>query len=279
MQRMSVKRTQFVRHCIFCDAPRVSREHVYADWMRDYLPVLARTVHEVSLRGFNPASGEFGKESYRLPGVMNKTGAPRSRKLYIACEPCNNGWMSVLQESARPFLQPLVQQGTWRHLTVAAQTAIASWACMFTMVYERAHPETAAINAAQHRRFMETKVPGDEWRMWVGRPDEHFTAGNFALHRGRGAAITSDSRTMEVLTQVTIAAPGKFAFMTSCDRRPGHELHPMLSFMLDQEADRVGFVRIWPTQERPIFSDPVPARLISNSAALQLVDSIARIWG
>jgi hypothetical protein len=61
------------------------------------------------------------------------------------CRTCNNGWMSRLETSARPYLQPLLT-GTPAILDYLAQSSIAVWAVKTAMVIE-------GLELASQRRY------------------------------------------------------------------------------------------------------------------------------
>lgn len=89
------------RKCIFCGEGPISREHIWAEWMRGYLPTgeqsqsLLRTDKDSNTTTLNP-------------GQLTQKGDARSRKLKVVCKACNSGWMSGIQTITKPILLPLL---------------------------------------------------------------------------------------------------------------------------------------------------------------------------
>jgi hypothetical protein len=84
------------RRCIFCGGSPISRDHIWAQWMRpevEQAQVLEKTYAET-------------RASPKQRRHVKTTGDARSRKLKIVCIPCNSGWMSRLQELTKPILSP-----------------------------------------------------------------------------------------------------------------------------------------------------------------------------
>jgi hypothetical protein len=146
------------RKCIFCGKGPISREHVWAKWMRDYLPrgQAAQFIHEADFENSTQRS---------RPGPLNRKGDARSQKLKVACVDCNTKWMSVLQDQTRPILLPLLLRED-KALTPQEQEALASWLTMFTMVYGTTVPDYAADTIEQREAFKRDKKAPLYWRFW-----------------------------------------------------------------------------------------------------------------
>src|SRR3954469_13275208 len=84
-------------YCIFCGGTPLSKEHFFAEWMHDYLPPKPST-HYVA-----------GSDLIGRPGKMFRPGNVFERHLRVVCKACNSGWMSTLQNEAKPILIPLMQ--------------------------------------------------------------------------------------------------------------------------------------------------------------------------
>src|ERR1039457_52556 len=92
------------RKCIFCgrsgDTVEITREHVWADWLKEYIP--KNDVRHTALHGIIERDGSL-QHTIRTWG-----GDAQSRRLRIVCRCCNNGWMGKLQEHAKDILIPLI---------------------------------------------------------------------------------------------------------------------------------------------------------------------------
>lgn len=116
LQRGAVPTYRIPVACIFCRAQsKLSKEHLWPDWAR-------RTFSEAELKA--PI----------LHSIHGSDGPPQeiwdastfSSTLKKVCQPCNNGWMSRLEDEARPHAKPLLM-GEPRILDTQAQQALALW--------------------------------------------------------------------------------------------------------------------------------------------------------
>src|SRR3954447_17229265 len=129
--------------CIFCGGDRMSKEHVWADWIGNILPPpkLPPGVQPTSLS----QEGYSKKGRLLLEEQTLKQGDFGSKKIRKVCQACNSGWMSHLQGEAKPFLTPLLK-GEDCEISPQAATIIASWVVMTMMVAEFLHHEKHAIS-------------------------------------------------------------------------------------------------------------------------------------
>src|ERR1022692_1901241 len=153
------------RRCMFCGGGPISKEHVFAEWMHPYLPTPkgARRPHLVQVTKL-PATGEVSLEP-PTSGQFNRPGELKSKRLKIVCEPCNNGWMSVLQQSTKPVLLPFIT-GKWVTMNPAGQRILAAWISMFTMVVEKSDEPVETSTLAQRKAFKEQgekRTPPKNW--------------------------------------------------------------------------------------------------------------------
>jgi hypothetical protein len=127
-KRMSHRQAAPVKTCLFCEtAGPLTGEHIFGDWL-----------HKL---GFN---GEGVREISAGDGTapIIQKGGPFTKKLPIVCGTCNNGWMSLLEEAAKPLLVSLFNAaGTSIALDAEAQLILARWAF-----------KTAAVAAQVTRR-------------------------------------------------------------------------------------------------------------------------------
>ncbi len=149
--------------CIFCQKQtKMTKEHLWPDWLRDYLPRLEQTnQHWV-----------IGKDGKVNKGKLHRPGDAYSTTLRVVCANCNNGWMSRLQIEAKPHLVPLITD-SWKPLSLVTQNIVARWAVMFTMVMEYGDPATVGIPPEHRAHFMETGSVPTNWTIWIGRHDPH----------------------------------------------------------------------------------------------------------
>src|SRR5579863_3278397 len=145
--------------CIFCGGFGLTKEHLFADWLRDYIPREMRShVSRVAL---------IDPPSKRQVAEQRHNGDFHSRRIRCVCGTCNNGWMSRLQNSAKPLLAPFLL-GDPTTLHKRAQRVVATWTAMTVMVGEYASRECIAIPQTDRDFLMGERQPPPHWRIWIG---------------------------------------------------------------------------------------------------------------
>src|ERR1700742_2428273 len=92
--------------CIFCLKPGTTNEHLFPDWLRVLFP---RTPKDTTTRGVTQWGQDKLGKLYAMPARTIHKGHSGVTKIPYVCAGCNNGWMSRLENRARPFLMPLIQ--------------------------------------------------------------------------------------------------------------------------------------------------------------------------
>lgn len=188
--------------------------------------------------------------------VKTIPGDPRARRLRVVCRPCNNEWMSQLQEQAKSVLLPLIE-GSRARLRRSHQTTIASWATMFTMVAEQLDPTRAIVPEADRRAFKQNKVPAETWKVWIGNYERGQWPGHF-VHNILPVYLPNDvvQSPPELLTksntQETAFVVGKLYFYTFSSALP---------FVVSDwtpDAERGRLFQVFPS-EQAVIRWPPPA--------------------
>jgi hypothetical protein len=152
------------RLCIFGGHDKkLTSEHIWGDWVTKYVP---RTMNKHQFANILiPKPGEP-----EPPIVRIRAGDPLSSQVPVVCGNCNSGWMSQLQNQAKPFLIPLFE-GKECALAAEARTTVSAWIAMATMTSEHVSrdPKQIAISQAERDWLMNKRTPPDEWRIWIGR--------------------------------------------------------------------------------------------------------------
>jgi hypothetical protein len=140
----------------------MDREHIFGDWLRKYVRADSNK-HRMQ----HTVIGRPGTLTTRK--ITVRAGEPLLSTAKIVCTPCNTGWMSRIQNDAKPFLIPLIQ-GKKIVLGSAAQKAIGAWCAMVTITsdYLPRDPSAIAISQAERDWFREHKAPPDHWKIWIG---------------------------------------------------------------------------------------------------------------
>jgi len=194
------------RYCIFCGGAGLSKEHLYAKWLRDYIPrVQPRHGIESTVYG---AEGTTHETQWR-------DGDIHSRKVRRVCKACNNGWMSSLQTDVRPFLVPMLE-GDATSLNRRAQKIIAAWASMAVMVGEHVIDDMAAVPQSDRDYLRQWQAAPPSWRIWIA----NYKPSNTLSHWTHNAMALADERDEVEFyadaapnTQTTAACFGKHLFV------------------------------------------------------------------
>ena len=165
------------RPCVFCgQTGKLTGEHVWGRWLRRVLPAQVNK-HHVRARRIGP------------PGVADTWRCACGRAIRLtatskSCAECNNGWLSRIQEQAKPYLIPLIR-GERFALNPDGQRAVGTWCAMATMTGEYLDRDADAIGVSQADRdhLMQTGTAPPHWKIWIGRyigyalpgPWQHYT--------------------------------------------------------------------------------------------------------
>jgi len=164
--------------CVYCGQPGSSKEHPWGRWSAEPFGPGHTTNHYVQLYP-NPEDPTYCDTKL---GALNRPGSPRSQTFKIVCEPCNNGWMSEIQNRAKEALTSLAE-GDWSEFGLERQAAVAAWAALFTMTIEHAHKDTVSITFAERDRFRTQRQLSEKWRVAVGTGEfaSHYSVGHRAM--------------------------------------------------------------------------------------------------
>lgn len=154
------------RGCIFCGGGPKSDEHLFGKWLGRQV-----TIPE------NPTHIQF-QENSRSGFKEEKRGATQSISIRSVCIPCNNGWMSTIEDAAQHLLLRLMR-GEPEDLDRHQQLTISMWVVLKTMIWEsQKHilehiPQTDRDFLFQHRVRAGWQIPPN-WLVWCGKTDIEF---------------------------------------------------------------------------------------------------------
>ena len=117
-----------LKFCPFCIAPidAVTRtnEHVIPQWLLRHYKVATKNIH--------PAGYEGEKSFKRRPHPWI------SFKVANVCKSCNSGWLSILENEAKPHILALAESvRTLASLSIEEQTVLARWAVKTAFLMNR----------------------------------------------------------------------------------------------------------------------------------------------
>lgn len=145
----------------------MSGEHRIANWVRAHTLRPAMLNHERTQL-------DWELEGIASAKTVHVSGDPYSLKVRWVCKTCNNGWMSDLQNQAKPILVPLLanQSST---LGVEDLTTLARWVAMTVMTGEFANQSTEPVVSISQRDRESLKAgnaPPGNWHIWIGKSRE-----------------------------------------------------------------------------------------------------------
>lgn len=154
--------------CIYCGSyENVTREHIWADWLREYIP---RDMERHS----GVSAVVHSDQSKNTTKVKKREGDFHAQKLRIACRSCNTGWMSRLQTKAKPYLIPTLT-GNTISLYRAEQITLAAWTTMFVMTADYLDGDMVSITPGERAWLKDHQRPPRDWRIWIGRYERPAT--------------------------------------------------------------------------------------------------------
>ena len=151
--------------CTFCDNPADSGEHLWPDWVHEF--IRRNGIDLVGLRvqiGNQPEVIEFDLE----------------KKIDTVCKKCNNTWMSEYEQKNRPRFLKMLQNEPFT-LDPGGMKIITEWAVLKSMVlesdktqhgFEPFYTREECIALREHHQ-----IPA-RTRVWVGALDEFHIGGH-----------------------------------------------------------------------------------------------------
>jgi hypothetical protein len=163
------------RICIFCGSDKLTKEHVFPDWMSRLFPKATTATHTAENKG-------KVEKSFQTR-VFQHTAK-------IVCGNCNNGWMANLEASTKPILSKMLFDLNYTTtLTKKEQTTLAFWAQKTAMILNQSTGADFKIPAQTYHELAKENKPIDYitvrigWRLpkqgknGKGRQLSHYTVG------------------------------------------------------------------------------------------------------
>ncbi len=203
------KPSSAMKKCIFCGRRRkMTAEHIWGDWLKAYVKIEMNKHHFEAIKV--PAPGAPTTSVVRI-----KAGDPLRSKVRVVCEECNNRWLSEIQNSAKPFLIPLIE-GKKCVLGKIAQERVAAWCAMATMTAEYIDPDPTSIAVPQRDRdwLMANGTAPPGWKIWIGRYQRHKWVGRWIhmtlpILEGKEIPAPEDKKPLLPNSQITTFTVGQ----------------------------------------------------------------------
>lgn len=167
------------RACVFCEASKPSREHVLPAWISAELP----------------GSGPFRFAQQDKTWLSKDAG----KIVKAVCRGCNHGWMSDLEQKAKPLLAPAIR-GERVTFSLPEQTTIATWTTKTVLMSElgRIEGPSEFLSRPEHRHLFRHKEPAPGTYVWMAgyqgprlaRIEQHLLDLQGSVERDPGLATT-----------------------------------------------------------------------------------------
>lgn len=125
-----------MRTCLFCNNDAETKEDAWPLWLMKPFSVTN------AARMFAERRSEVSDWPVKKPKLP----------IRCACGSCNNGWMSGLENQAKPIIESILD-GKTNELDVAAQEILAVWAVKTAMVLEAVNPEWRFYSVEERHRL------------------------------------------------------------------------------------------------------------------------------
>ena len=151
--------------CIWCGGPDLSKEHIWSKWTHALVPTILDGMHTRTATISSPTHPvKVIEETKDRPGSTNTI------RLRVVCQRCNSGWMSAIDEAAKPILTPLIG-GHPFVITRSAQKIMATWIAMKAMVAEHSRPQDISTPQSERDHIRISRAPPLNWNVWIAKHD------------------------------------------------------------------------------------------------------------
>jgi hypothetical protein len=161
---MAKKTTQKQGICIFCKGTKLSKQHIWADWLKKVIPRTGANYTQLSTHHHLVAP----KHVLLQPILKIKNGDIGSQKIRNVCIKCNNEWMSKIETEAQKSLTSLIM-GETIELDYATKLNISKWIVLTCIMAEYTDLSTKSISAQNRLYLYEEKLPPNNWRIYIGK--------------------------------------------------------------------------------------------------------------
>lgn len=166
------------KKCIFCKGTGMTKQHVFPQWLKNVVELPDPTTGSLKSIGDVKAYVFDGDgaiiDVIKQPFYEHKQGHVGSTALRIVCSNCNLGWMSSLEELAKPILTPLIKRGK---VTLVADeiTILARWVFMTSIMHEYCQPNPEMGSYTLYSEIenyrLNNKLPVN-WNIYIGYTED-----------------------------------------------------------------------------------------------------------
>lgn len=227
--------------CLYCSYEGVlSQEHVLPDWLSNVFPPENRQSYK---RLERPDFIDFSKTSDVNSKFYSQNKTIYDSKVYNVCKECNNGWMSNLQNIAKPFVSSL-GRGEWGNFTSTKQSILSRWAAMISL---NMHSQLKSIqtNEIGLQRLKNGEMPAG-WQIYIARLFDDKLSGNRFCMQGYVPIGVGEEALSFNFTYFCI---GKVVFLTVNSVGDYIVAHVKYGLPLESIIKDFHFRSIWPKNE------------------------------
>lgn len=223
--------------CVFCDGSPVTKEHVFPQWLNQYLPPGRQQTEQAR---YGAGAFDVTRQSVGLDFTVKKV-----------CASCNNGWMSQLEDSSKDALEPLIIQQDLDLISLQQQRQIALWATKTAMMADQVQQEPLLPSHQLRRMRTHRAIPGGT-RVWLGSCPE------------RNPTVTSHTVRVDLSGVSTPGTPRPVGYY--CPMKIGHlciyVYFPAADVVIQHAPEfHLSVARIWPRRSSDLaFPPPVQPR-------------------
>ncbi|MEL6960238.1 MAG: hypothetical protein AAGL89_14925 [Pseudomonadota bacterium] len=243
----------------------MSKEHFWPRWMHELMPdPKTASFTEQRIQIENNRESEPRKTRTRQGGTKNKT-------LRVVCKDCNSGWMSELENEAKPILTPLIL-GDPIFLDDYHQSVLAKWITMKFMVVEHSYDNDHITLKSDRSIFFQSQTIPDYIRIRVAAHSDAFWSRAFQRHSATISTtpIAPFNPTGRNTQTIAFGSGKLFVFVYGCRNKNPDEL---LNFI---RADRIPKIHPFErTLDWPI-GDLAPKELDHAAQSLETLTKNAR---
>jgi hypothetical protein len=162
MAKHTARKPRKPGRCIFCNSTGLSKEHVFSDWLKEFIPVVPSSTQTIFRESF-PGPGLV--EGFQI--VKPRQGNFNQIKVRNVCRPCNNGWMASIVSRSKVFVAKMIRSKPVT-LNRQNQTDVAAWIALVSIMAEFTDPTSAGILDQDRKAILKNKCPPSSWLIYIG---------------------------------------------------------------------------------------------------------------
>lgn len=225
-----------MRTCLFCSNKASTKENAWPRWLMKHFPTTDTSHMDAERRGKN--IGPWIKAKPRL-------------KVNWLCDSCNSGWMSRLENKAKPIFESIFSDNL-RSINAVDQATLARWAVKTAMVLESINSDQSWFYSDDERQLMriEQSIPM-RTSVWIAKcinqPNIHSSSKNL------WTSLSNDG----FYAYVTTMAFGSIAFQVVSVKTP--EIVPdniNVTYGVTEGPWDQTIIQIWPIIPKSIAWPP-----------------------